>query len=52
MGIRTRGCLAAGEVKRPVEMRAWPFRVGGTPAAWSHADEEAVLVSGDPLRAL
>lgn len=52
------GGLAAGKAKklqrskRPLEMGTWPLRGGGAPAAWSHVDEEAVLVSGDPLRAL
>lgn len=51
------GGLAGGKVKllrgkRPMEMGAGPLRGGGAPAAWFHVDEEVVLVSGDPLRAL
>lgn len=33
-------------------MGAWPLSGHGAPAAWSRADEAAVLASGDPLRVL
>ena len=44
VGVRTR--------RWPVEMGAWPLAEVVLLQHSPHADEEAVLVSGDPLRAL
>lgn len=51
------GGVAGGKVmllrgKRPEEVGAWPLEEVVLPQHGPHADEEAVHVSDDPLRAL